>query len=202
MSIQESVEIRHVSGVAISISAGVTIAHVRIAVVGIFLVHEGARILPYLVANAGVVPEVSFESRMVPHKISIVQQGRVFANLFGDFAMFIQESVEIRHVSLVAIPVAVTIAHVRAAVEGIFLVHEGPWILTYLIVNTGVIPEVSFESRMFPQEISIVEQGRIFANLFGNFTVFIQELVETRYVSAIAASVEVSALASLPLLLG
>jgi hypothetical protein len=180
----------------------VAIAHVRIAVESIFLVHEGARILPYLIANTRVVAEIILQCRMVAHKFRIVQQGRVLAHLFGDFAVSIEEAVEIRHVPLVAIPAGVTIAHVGVAVEGIFLVHEGPWILTYLVANTGVIPVVSFQSRMVPQEIPIVEQGRIFANLFGNFAVFIQELIETRHVSAIAASVEVSALASLPFLLG
>jgi hypothetical protein len=66
MATKKSSEVRHV------IMRWVTIARVRIAVEGIFAPHEGVRVLPSLIANSRVLLEISFESRMVPHKISIV----------------------------------------------------------------------------------------------------------------------------------
>ena len=53
-------------------STVIMIPQVRIAVVGIFLPHEGIRVLSYLIANPWVVLEVSLQSRMVPHEILIV----------------------------------------------------------------------------------------------------------------------------------
>ncbi len=139
-----------------AIMVWITIAPVRIAVEGIFLPHEGIRVLPYLVANSRVVLKVRFEGRMVPQEISIVQQGRIFANLFGNFTMTIEEPVETRHVSAVAISASVTIAHVRIAVVCIFLPHEGVRVLPYLVANSRVVLEVSLQGRMVPQKISIV----------------------------------------------
>ena len=66
MVIEETAEVRHV------VVHGVTIAHVRIAVVGFLLVHEGVGILPELVANSRVVLEVGLQRRMVLHKASTV----------------------------------------------------------------------------------------------------------------------------------
>ena len=47
----------------------VTIAHARIAIECLFLVHEGIRVLPYLVANSGMILKESLQSRVVVHKI-------------------------------------------------------------------------------------------------------------------------------------
>ena len=143
----------------------IAIAHVRVA--GIFLPHEGIRVLPYLIANSRVVLEVSLQSRMVPHEISIVQQGRVFAYLLGNFTMSIEESIKTCHVSAIVIvirhvcaiviaiwPTNIMIAHVRIA--GIFLPHECVRVLSYLIADSRVVLEVSLQSRMVPHEIPIV----------------------------------------------
>jgi hypothetical protein len=77
MVVQKSSEVLHVIMPRVAVVIAITnvhiaIAHVRIAVVGIFLVHEGARILPYLIANARVVPEIILQGRMVAHKFRIV----------------------------------------------------------------------------------------------------------------------------------
>ncbi len=66
MAMNKSSEIRHV------IVHWVTVTHVRVAVVRIFLVHKGVRVLHYLVTNSRVVLEISLQSRMVVNKISLV----------------------------------------------------------------------------------------------------------------------------------
>ena len=66
--------------------------------------------------------------------------------------MAMKKSSEVGHV----IMHWVTISHVRIAVERIFLPHEGGGVLPYLIANSWVVLEISSESRMVPQKISIV----------------------------------------------
>jgi len=101
--------------------------------------------------------------------------------------MVMKKSSEVRHVIMhwVTIP----IAHVHIAVEGIFLPHEGVRVLPYLVANTRIVLKEGLQSRMVLHEHSIVQQRRVSANLFGNFTMAIEKLVEARYVSAAGISI-------------
>ncbi|MFZ0270869.1 MAG: hypothetical protein WB524_25515 [Acidobacteriaceae bacterium] len=208
MSIQESVKICHVPAIVIAIrhasevriaigSTAITVAHVRIPVEGIFLPHEGVRVLPYLVANSRVVLEISFENRMILHKLSIVQQGRIFANLFGNFTMVIQEPIKTRHVSAIVIAIrhvsavgiaigstGITIAQVRVAGVEIFQSHERVGALADLLFHTRVFLEIRTELRMAFEELRIVDQGRRFAKLVRDFAMTIEKLIKSRQVPA------------------
>jgi hypothetical protein len=205
--------IRHVSAIGITYwSTDIMITQVRIAVVGIFLPHEGARVLPYLIANSGVVLEVSLQSWMVPYKLSIVDERRVFAHLFRDFTMSIQESIKTCHVSAIVVAIRVsavgiaicvpavgiaicvpavgiailstgiTIAQVPVAAVAIFQAHERVGVLADLLPHTRVILKICIELRMALQELRVVDQGRRFAKLVGNFAMGIQKLVKSRQV--------------------
>jgi hypothetical protein len=208
--------IRHVSAIGITYwSTDIMITQVRIAVVGIFLPHEGARVLPYLIANSGVVLEVSLQSWMVPYKLSIVDERRVFAHLFRDFTMSVQESIKtchvsaivvairvpaigvaIRHVSAIVIAIRVstigvailstgiTIAQVPVAAVAIFQAHERVGVLADLLPDTRVILKICVELRMALQELRVVNQGRCFAKLVGNFVMGVEKLVKSRQVPA------------------
>src|ERR1700734_3110508 len=97
---------------------------------------------------------------MVLHKISIVQQGRIFANLFTDLAMFIEESVKVRHVSAIVIAIrhvsavgittlsGITVAHTSIARVEIFQSHERVGPLADLLFRAGVVLKVRIELRM------------------------------------------------------
>lgn len=100
------------------IHSGVVMIHSRIfgvnpglALIGtIFRPREVIRIASDLVANIGVVLEISLQRRMLVHKLVIVQKRRIAANLFGNFAMAVEEMIEIRDfISVAVITIAATI---------------------------------------------------------------------------------------------
>lgn len=209
----------------------VVIAQVRIAVVHLGLLHEGGRILPQLLADAGVVLEVGLQGRMAIYKLPIIEERRISADLFRNFAVIIEEAVKIGRDPIHRIPVVdiailaaciatvgilipvvapvgiailipsisvtiligrisaigitilsagVTVTHVRVTVVAVCETHEGVRILPDLVANSRIVAEVSLQSRMALYPFPIVQQGRIFANLFGDFTVLVEESIETR----------------------
>ena len=83
---------------------------------------------------------------MVLHKFPFIQQRRIFTNLFGYFAMSIQEPIEIRQVLAVGVAIVsgrITITQVRIAVVAIFLAHERVRILPQLVANSRMILQIS-----------------------------------------------------------
>jgi hypothetical protein len=135
---------------------------------------------------------------MVLHKLLIVQQGRVSANLLANFTMTVEEPVEIRHISAVAITIAIhvsavgvtilpggiTIAQVVVAGVEIFQSHERVRLLADLLFHTCVVLKIGVELRMALQILRIGNQGRCLAKLVGNFAMAIEKLVKLRQVSA------------------
>jgi hypothetical protein len=134
---------------------------------------------------------------MVLHKVSIVKQGRIFANLFGNFTMSIQESVKIRNVSAIAIAIrhisaigiailstGIAIAQVRVVAVGIFQSYERVGLLADLLFHARVRLKIRIELRMALQELRVVDQGWRFANLFGNFAMAIEKLIKSGQVPA------------------
>ncbi|MGC2297584.1 MAG: hypothetical protein WA476_02200 [Acidobacteriaceae bacterium] len=104
------IAIRHVSAVGITIlsagsvgitilSAGITIAQVRVAGVEIFQPHEGVGPFADLLFHTGVILKVRVELRMALEKLRVVDQGRRFAKLAGNFAMVVEKLIESRQVS-------------------------------------------------------------------------------------------------------
>src|SRR5260370_1181995 len=73
----------------------------------------------------------------------------------------------------------VRIATLRfAAVIAVFQVHEGVRIFLHLLADTLVVLKVGLQSRMFLQELLVIQQRGILADLFGKFTMAIEKLVE------------------------
>ncbi len=137
--------------------------------------------------------------------------------------MFIEESIKIHHVSAIGIAIrhvsvsavviairsvspigiailstGITIALIRVAGVKIFEPHERVRPLTDLLFHTRVILKICIKLRMALQELRVVDQGRRFAKLVGNFSMTIKKLIKSRQVSAC----DVIALDSLPVLRG
>src|SRR5260370_840777 len=72
----------------------VTTHSVLVAVVAGFLLHERLRVFVDFLADAFVLPEVGLERRVASKELLIVYQRRIVANLFGDFAVIVEEFVE------------------------------------------------------------------------------------------------------------
>src|ERR1700733_3794596 len=138
--------------------------------------------------------------------------------------MFIQESVKLRHVSAIAVAIlstgiirhvsaigiailstsirilsaGITIAQVRVAGVEIFLSHERVGPSADLLFHTRVVLKIRIELRMALQVLRVVDQGRRFAKLVGNFAMAIEKLIKSRQVPAR----DVIAWDSLPVLRG
>src|SRR5580698_6780824 len=104
------ITIRHVSAVCIAIqstgsigitiwSAGITIAQVRVAGVAIFQPHERVGLFADLLFHTGVILKVRVELRMALHVLRVVDQGRRFAKLVGNFAVVVEKLIESRQIS-------------------------------------------------------------------------------------------------------
>src|SRR5580692_1562161 len=90
VTIQELIEAREV--LAIDIAIAIVLA----AIVAIFLPHEGVRILPDLVTNLRMVLQIGLERRMPLHKVVVVYERRILANISGEFGMAVQKLIEAR----------------------------------------------------------------------------------------------------------
>src|SRR5579863_2803278 len=115
VTIEELIEAREILAIAIVLTAIVTV----------FCVHEGIRVLFYLVANTRMVVQIGLQLRMAPHKLLVVYQGRILAKLLGGFVVGIEELIEAGHFLTVnaAIPIVFT------AIVTHFLMHESIRIL-------------------------------------------------------------------------
>jgi hypothetical protein len=184
VSIQEPVEIREIPAISLAIPVvhvTVVISLIRIGVVtvvvpvvNIFVPHEGVRVLPQLFANSRVIPEKIAQWRMAVHKFPFIKQRGIFANLFCDFAVFVQELIEIRQVlaiggSIPGISVAISRAGVavwsgRITVAGdavvivtILQTHEFVRALTYLLFHARMFLEVGVQFGMSLQIFRVID---------------------------------------------
>lgn len=105
------------------IHPGVVMIHSRIfgidsrfALIGArFRPREVIRIVSDLVANIGVILEISLQRRMLVHELMVVQEGRIAANLFGNFAMAVEEVIKIRDFIAVAVIAIVAVIEIAIA---------------------------------------------------------------------------------------
>src|ERR1700740_3791046 len=106
MAAEEFTKVRSLAVIAVASPAAFTI--VVMGITG-FLLHEGVWILLQLLANFGMVLQVSLQGRMVLYELLVIHQRRVFAKLLGRFAVSVQELIEARQfLAIDAIAIIVT----------------------------------------------------------------------------------------------
>src|SRR5580693_3376669 len=129
VAIEELVEARQFLAIAIVLTTIVTI----------FCVHEGIRVLFYLVANARMVLQIGLQLRMAPHELLVVYQGRILAKLLGGFAVGIEKLIEARHFP------TVNAAIVFTAIVTLFLMQESVRILLQLRAKFRMVPQIGLQ---------------------------------------------------------
>src|SRR6516162_1922282 len=70
------------------------------------------------------------------------------------------------------------IESVFAPVEAVFPVHEELGVFRNLLTNRRMILQVGLQSRMVLHKLGVVDQRRIRVQLFGNFAVVVEKLIE------------------------
>jgi len=111
------------------------------AIVASFLLHEAVRVLFDCLTNLWMVLQISLQSRMVLYELPIIHERRIFPELLGNFPMAIEEVIEICQFRAVG----VTVAIVFAAVQAIFLLHEGIRVLSQLLTNCGMVLQIGLQ---------------------------------------------------------
>ena len=172
MTAEEFSEAGHV------LAGRVTITPVLLRVETILLAHEGVRVLPDLVADAGILLQIGLQRGVIADEIAVVEKRRISAKLLGSFGMTIEETVELHHVA--------AIAGLSNAVHSILLPHEGVRVLSELVADAGILLQIGLQRGVIADEIAVVEKRRISAKLLGSFGMLIEETAELRHVAAIA----------------
>src|ERR1700693_391735 len=103
----------------VRVAVHVVATAVLLTVITVFLPHESIRIFLNLLANLRMVLQVGIKRRMVLRKFSVIHERRVFAKLFGNFAVTIKELIEARQFATSNV-----VAPAFVAVITIFLPHE------------------------------------------------------------------------------
>ena len=113
--------------------------------IAIRLSHERIRILPKLLANFRMVLEIRLQSRMALHKFPIVDQGWIFADLFADLTMIIQETVKIGRfpafgITILSVGIAVVSTGITILSVGVAILSVGVAILStsITVLSTGI----------------------------------------------------------------
>src|ERR1700739_479886 len=80
------------------------------ALVTVFLLHEGVRILVQLLTHALVILKISLQRGVVLHELLVFRQRRIAAKLLGDFLVFVQELIEAHYLAVVTVAVTTVLA--------------------------------------------------------------------------------------------
>jgi hypothetical protein len=131
---------------------------------------EGVRILSHSVPKFRMILQVGLELGMTLHVVLIVDQLRILAKLLGNFAMAIEELIEVNALFVHAL--------IFVAIITGFLVHESVWIFFQLFANSRMLLHEALERWMAFYEFIVVHERGVLSNLFGNLAVRIKELIE------------------------
>src|SRR5258706_182926 len=80
--------------------------------------------------------------------------------------------------------VTVTVTIVLVPIVAIFLPHEGIRVLLELFADSRMVLQILLQFRMLFDEVLVIDQRRILAELLGNFRMAVQELVHFCHLSA------------------
>src|SRR5579864_2883928 len=122
-----------------------------------------------------MVLQIGLQFRMTLHELGVIHERRILMKLLGGFAMTVQEAVEACQFAVCSVATAAVLSSIVA----VFRLHESVWIIADLVANFGMSLQVSLQSGMVLQKFAVIEQRRILVNLFADFAVPVEELIET-----------------------
>src|SRR5215472_9273885 len=149
-----------------------------VALIATLLLHEAVRIPVNLLANFGMVLQITLQLRMVVQVLLIINECRIFSELWGDIPVSVKESVKVGQFTAVSF----------ISVEAPFCAHKRVGIVSEGVTNARILAQIAFKCRMVLEELLIVRQRRIFKKLLGNLTVNVQESIEAREITAVGVS--------------
>src|SRR6202042_2650960 len=145
------------------------------AVKALLLMHEGIRILLVLLAKFRMIGQELLQIRVALHKLLVVYQRWIFAQLLRNLRMAIHKMVHVRQRS--AGHVAITTL-VFAAVKALLLMHEGIRILAEFFADFRMLLQVLLQLAVLLNKLFVVHQRRIPPHLFGDLWVAVEKAVK------------------------
>src|ERR1700758_2934019 len=113
---------------------------------------------------------------MILQELLVIEQRGILADLLRNFAMLVEKLVEARQ-----LPVCwVQLARIVPSIIAFFLKHERIRILSQSVADTRVILQVRLQLGMVLQELLVIQQGWVSADLLGDLTMLVEKLVEAR----------------------
>src|SRR5580704_6004064 len=150
------------------------------AVKALLLVHEGIRILLVLLANSRMIGQELLQIGVALHKLLVVYQRWIFAQLLRNLRMAVHKMVHVRQLTASHVPITTL---VFAAVEALLLMHEGIRILAEFFADLRMLLQVLLQLAVLLNKLFVVHQRRILAHLFGDLWVTVEKAVEAGQLS-------------------
>src|SRR5580700_3971999 len=176
MMIHEAIHVRQLA------AGHVPITTLILALVeALLLMHEGVRILLVLLANSRMIGQELLQIGVALHKLLVVYQRWIFAQLLRNFRMAVHKMVHVRQ--LTASYVSITTL-ILALVEALLLMHEGVRILLVLLANSRMIGQELLQIGVALHKLLVVYQRWIFAQLLRNLRMAVHKMVHVRQLTA------------------
>src|SRR4029077_7248099 len=137
MAVEEAIHAGKFTSGYVAVSVVLTTG-IFAAIKTLFLVHKSVRVFSDFFADSRMLLEELFEGRMVLDKGPVIHQGRISAQLLGDFGMAVEEAI---HVDELASS-DVTIANIVVAIEALLLAHERIRVLFELLANFRMLLQI------------------------------------------------------------
>ncbi len=145
----------------------------------LFLTHKSVRILAELFADFRMLLQVLLQVGTVLEELFVVDQRWIFTKLSGEGRIMLIE--ELIHAGeLTTGDVVLIAAAIFAAVKAPLLTHEGVGILAEFFTDFRMLLQVLLQVSVVLDELLIVDQRGILAELLRELGVAVQETVEIR----------------------
>ena len=136
--------------------------------------------------------EVGVEIGAILDEFTVLHGGRIAIEIPSNVAVVAEETAEIGH----AVMHRVAVIMIFRGVEAIFLMHEGIGILPQVLADARIVVQECVECRVVLNELPVIDERGIFADLLGDFPVVVKETVEVSQLPAILVAVGLPAIRS------
>src|SRR5215467_12766724 len=144
-----------------------------------FRPEESIGVLTHLLAHAWVVLQKCAQVRMFLHKLPVIDQRRILAQLLCDLRMAVEELIHAGKfpTRYVTITKASVLLGVFATVKAPFRPEESIGVLTHLLAHAWVVLQKCAQVRMFLHKLPVIDQRRILAQLLCDLRMAVEELI-------------------------
>src|SRR5579863_3586772 len=122
----------------------------------LFPMHERVGLLLELLLQLWMLRQELLQFGMVLNEFPLVDEGRIFFQLLGDFGMAIQKAIHIRQFAARNIAVPSMIGIGLMPVIAVLAAHEGIGVFLDFFANFRMLLQVLLERRMILDELAVV----------------------------------------------